>query len=185
MSTDYIQSIVKDIRKNNKDYWKKVEEVRANDDLSQVGKSKLISEAYAEARKNWKDLKAKYKTGIDNEKSRLRRAVFTGKRGNELSYRDALRVAAEEKDLESLLSRAEQTGDADLRQAAIYQAFENGNFKLLDRVAADDQAVKNLLDFDRAFGPNANVAIKFELGIMTRGPEKVREVDTLTANQAI
>ena len=185
MSIDYIQSVVNDIEKNNKDYWRKVTEIRDNKNLSHVGKVKLISEAYAEARGKWKDLKAKYRSGIDNENYRLRHAVFSGKKGNELSYRDALNTAAETKDLDALLTRAMQTGDADLRQAVIYQAFEDGKFSLLDRVSAEDGAVKNLLDFDRTFGKNASLSTKFELNIMTRGPEKVQEVDTLTVNQAI
>lgn len=126
-------TITEKLRKNQADFSRKVEEIRADWTMSDEAKRREIRALYEEASSTYSRLTEEYRAGVREELRKTRKNVFSapkvGADGalNMLAYRDALdrtERKTDPRELSDLLARAEAHGDHALARACLYRGFD-------------------------------------------------------------
>jgi hypothetical protein len=139
------------IRANKARYQRKLEEVRADGDLSREGQARHIAPLYQEAKAEEARLRQARRDGLAERTSAAERKAFSPPvlRGSDpalvqMNYRSALDSVEKITDTAELarkLERAVVTGDRTLARAAAIRANELGADRVVsDYLATDEQA---------------------------------------------
>src|SRR5215212_692099 len=129
------------MERNLQKYRSRVEEIRRDWTRSEGAKRPDLEAAYTEARSTHDKLAEEYRTGIQDNLKKTRKAAFSAptilgsdKAMQLMAYRDALDRAARTTDtrtLSDMLARAEMVGDAPLAKGVLYRGYELQNEDLI------------------------------------------------------
>ncbi len=176
--------------KNKQDFDRKLEGIRASADLNDQAKRRMIQEAYDEADRKHRELIEKDQSGTAEKLARLEKGVFgvsyptdvvrgVDKEMIRQSYRDAsFRISGmKPEELESILERAERTGDRQLAKAVYHEATERGVRHVADSYLKDRTEERGRWEEYTAARNEAESVEKLLFGANAYGPTKPPELD--------
>lgn len=190
-----IGEVLESIKKNRVEANKKIEAIRKDVTLSPEGKKRELTKVYREGLLEHKRLINRYKIAVDNRKNELVRGIYLHPIAISLNtdnQTSAMRELVEKSELayktnevNSLADRALGMRDKTLIRALSSVAYAKKDFATLEKLKGSDNAVGNVLDFERGFGELADASTKVQLNIMLRGVEKPDEVEQAVFNESV
>jgi hypothetical protein len=183
------------IANNRQDFERKVARIRANPDLNDEARCRMIEEAYKEADARHQELAGEQRREENERILRLERGVMgirypygLSEAEEELvrmSYRDAYDRAeraasagdADNGVLSTLLERAERSGDPRLAEAVYHVATERGLRGVADSYLEGRPAEKKKWEEYAAARQEAGSAERLLFGTGDHGPIKPAELD--------
>lgn len=176
---DILGGILGDIFKNNQEFNKGKERIRADEDLSTQGKNAALARLYEHHSKKHQELKEKLEKERESLKRELSRAVFAPSSKDIPAFNaalDRLDAIKSQDDLNALIARADKIGDSVTLQAIALHAAERGYSNALGHVRRllPDRAesLDSLSDFQARWGDARTAGTKFEERIYSSGPQK-------------
>lgn len=190
-----IGEVLESIKKNRVEANKKIEAIRKDVTLSPEGKKRELTKVYREGHLEHKRLINRYKIAVDNRKNELVRGIYLHpiaislNTDNQISAMRELveksELAYKTNEVNSLADRALGMRDKTLIRALSSVAYAKKDFATLEKLKGSDNAVGNVLDFERGFGELADASTKVQLNIMLRGVEKPNEVEQAVFNESV
>lgn len=190
-----IGEVLESIKKNRVEANKKIEAIRNDVTLSPEGKKRELTKVYREGILEHKRLINRYKIAVDNRKNELVRGIYLHpiaislNTDNQISAMRELveksELAYKTNEVNSLADRALGMRDKTLIRALGSVAYAKKDFATLEKLKGSDNAVGNVLDFERGFGELADASTKVQLNIMLRGVEKPNEVEQAVSNESV
>lgn len=176
---DILSGILEDIFKNNQEFNKGKERIRADEDLSTQGKNAALARLYAHHSKKHRELKEKLEQEREALKRELSRAVFAPSPKDIPAFNaamDRLDAIKSQDELDTLINRADKIGDSITLQAIALHAAERGYGDILGKVRRllPDRAesLDLLSDFQARWGDARSKGTILEERIYTSGPQK-------------
>jgi len=180
---EVLGGIVEEILKNNREFQKRRDLIRADELLSDKGKSESLTKLFQQYSKKHKELRDKLEQERAKIKRALSRAVYSPNSKDMQAFNaalDRLDNIKHEDELSRLISRADKTGDKVTLQAAVLFAAEKGYTNAMNRVMellpSEAEALERLSDFQTRWGDARSAGTRFEERIYTTGPQKPEEV---------
>lgn len=173
MADNSISGILAQIDANRGQYRQKVETLNTDRNLSAEGRRRAIQAAKQEADERHRQLREAHKEAVEIRRQQLYAAAFrplSQSPDQQRSYRDAYDRAEAAKspaELAALRDRARRTGDYTLLHATQQLAYDTGAFDVLD---GDNIKIRELLDFDAQYGPNASAHQKMANAVALTAP---------------
>lgn len=180
---DILSGILEDIFKNNQEFNKGKERIRADEELSPKGKNAALAKLYEHHSKKHRELKEKLEQEREALKRELSRAVFAPSSKDIPAFNaamDRLESIKHQDELDTLINRADKIGDSITLQAIALHAAERGYGNILGRVRRllPDRAesLDLLSDFQARWGDARSKGTILEERIYSSGPQKPEEV---------
>jgi hypothetical protein len=176
---DILGDILEDIFRNNQEFNKGKERIRADEDLSTQGKNAALARLYEHHSKKHQELKEKLEKERESLKRELSRAVFAPSPKDIPAFNaamDRLESIKHQDELDTLINRADKIGDSITLQAIALHAAERGYGNILGRVRRllPDRAesLDLLSDFQARWGDARSKGTILEERIYSSGPQK-------------
>ena len=176
---DILSGILEDIFRNNQEFNKGKERIRADEDLSTQGKNAALAKLYQAHSKTHRELKEKLEQEREALKRELSRAVFAPSSKDIPAFNaamDRLESIKHQDELDTLINRADKIGDSITLQAIALHAAERGYGNTLGRVRRllPDRAesLDLLSDFQARWGDARTAGTKLEERIYSSGPQR-------------
>ena len=187
---DILSGILEDIFRNNQEFNKGKERVRADEDLSPKGKKDALTKLYEAHSKTHRELRGGLEQERESLKRELSRAVFAPSTKDIPAFNtalDRLDAIKSQDDFDALITRADKIGDSVTLQAIALHAAERGYSNALGRVRRllPDRAesLDHLSDFQARWGEARSKGTVLEERIYSSGPQKPAEVPSSTVTE--
>ena len=180
-----IREIVKKIQENRSAFNRRMNEIRADNNLSEDGKRNAINQELEKARKVHQQLMDEYNRQIKEIGITLRRSAFSPvtlfmDKDTEarvlMRHQDNVERFSKlpKEDLMAALRRAKDLDDANMARSICHAAFERGLHDVVNAVAEEFPTEKDCLDelyeFERTYGSLKDKDRKFTEKIELSGP---------------